>query len=317
MVNSTGIISSVQVLGSSPIEIEQSDSSRCVLTGKILQVSKRTSVVLFQVDLSKEKLFTVTLAKPDPRMKPGQIWSVTAHLEDNKLTIVEAIPITAIETEPEPQPQPVVETAARVEPTAARATAPTQKAIDALEQETGMIDWELSQPVLRNHAWEWSAISAQTGSKARVAINGDCIVVHQFNQSTWSADLPYDTDRLAVTALGAARGIGASCFQVEIGPYEVVLDCGTRPKGSKPLPALEYLKNPNLLLVSHSHQDHIGSLPVFHALFPTARMICTSGTREIAHVMLSDCLKVQQVNEDSEPLFDELELKRALFCLET
>ena len=33
--------------------------------------------------------------------------------------------------------------------------------------------------------------------------------------------------------------------------------------------------------------------------------------------MLSDCLKVQQVNEDSEPLFDELELKRALFCLET
>ncbi len=317
MINSTGIISSVQVLGSSPIKIEQPDLSRCVLVGKILQVSKRTSVVLFSVELSNGKLLTVTLANPDARMKAEQIWSVTAHLEDNKLTIVEAVPITPIEKEAEPQPQPVVETAARVEPTAARVTAPTQKAIDALEQETKIIDWELGQPVLRGHAWEWSAISAQTGLKARVAINGNRQVVHQFSLATAPPESPYDIDRLAVTALGAARGIGASCFQVEIGPYEVVLDCGTRPKGSKPLPALEYLKNPNLLLVSHSHQDHIGSLPVFHALFPTARMICTSGTREIAHVMLTDCLKVQQVNEDSEPLFDELELKRALFCLET
>lgn len=33
--------------------------------------------------------------------------------------------------------------------------------------------------------------------------------------------------------------------------------------------------------------------------------------------MLTDCLKVQQANEDSEPLFDELELERTLFHLET
>ena len=316
-INSTGIISNVRVLSTRTLESWQGNDAECVLVGKVLQVSKRLSLVVFEVSLPEGKLLKITLANPDPRMKAEQIWSVTADLEENKLTIVEAVPITPIEKEAEPQPQPVVETAARVELALPKPTAPTQKAIDALEQETGMIDWSLSQPVLRNHAWEWSAVSTQTGSKARVAINGSSQVVHQFSTSTTPAELLVDTDRLAVTALGAARGIGASCFQVEIGPYEVVLDCGTRPKGSKPLPALEYLKNPNLLLVSHSHQDHIGSLPVFHALFPTARMICTSGTREIAHVMLTDCLKVQQVNEDSEPLFDELSLDRALFCLET
>ena len=48
-----------------------------------------------------------------------------------------------------------------------------------------------------------------------------------------------------------------------------------------------------------------------------ARMICTPGTREIAHVMLTDCLKFQQKNEDSEPLFDEANLERTLFHLET
>ncbi|MBV9386766.1 MAG: MBL fold metallo-hydrolase [Chroococcidiopsidaceae cyanobacterium CP_BM_ER_R8_30] len=126
-----------------------------------------------------------------------------------------------------------------------------------------------------------------------------------------------DHEWLVVTPLGAAMGIGASCFRVEIGPYEVVLDCGTRPKGDKPLPALEYLQNPDLLLISHAHLDHIGAVPVFHNRWPGVRMICTPGTREIAHIMLQDCLKVQQANEDSSPLFDESDLERTLFRLET
>ncbi|MHC5932423.1 MBL fold metallo-hydrolase, partial [Nostoc sp.] len=122
---------------------------------------------------------------------------------------------------------------------------------------------------------------------------------------------------LRVTPLGAARSIGASCLRVEIGNYEIVLDAGTRPKGSNPLPAFEYLENPNLILITHAHQDHIGALPVLHSMFPTAGMICTPGTREIARVMLSDCLKVQQNNEDYEPLFDETELQQTLLQLDT
>jgi Cft2 family RNA processing exonuclease len=46
-------------------------------------------------------------------------------------------------------------------------------------------------------------------------------------------------------------------------------------------------------------------------------MVCTPGTREIAHVMLTDCLKVQQNNEDSPQLFDQTDLERTLFRLET
>ena len=95
------------------------------------------------------------------------------------------------------------------------------------------------------------------------------------------------------------------------------LDCGTWPKGYDPLPALEHLRNPDLLLISHAHQDHIGGVPVFHNQWPGVRMICTPGTREIAHVMLQDCLKVQQMNEDSSQLFDETDLERTLFRLET
>ena len=145
-------------------------------------------------------------------------------------------------------------------------------------------------------------------------------------------------DRLIVTPLGAARGIGASCFRVQIGPYEIVMDAGTRPKGSDPLPAFELLERPNLILITHAHLDHIGALPIFHRDFPDVPMICTHGTREIAHVMLTDGLKVQtaqqrralvgfpdvksatrqkQGNEDFGQVFSADDLDRTLFTLQT
>ncbi|WP_341531696.1 MBL fold metallo-hydrolase (plasmid) [Nostoc sp. UHCC 0302] len=141
-------------------------------------------------------------------------------------------------------------------------------------------------------------------------------MIHEFSQPQVQLE-DSQSDLLRVTPLGAARSIGASCFRVEIGNYEIVLDAGTRPKGSQPLPAFEHLKNPNLILITHAHSDHIGALPVLHSLFPACPMICTPGTREIAQVMLSDCLKVQQRNEDFQPLFDETELRETLFRLET
>ena len=124
-------------------------------------------------------------------------------------------------------------------------------------------------------------------------------------------------DRLVVTPLGGALEIEANCFRVEIGPYEVVLDCGTRTIGPNPLPALSYLKHPELLLISHAHPDHIGAVPVFHSRFRNARMFCTQSTREIAHVMLLDGIKRQLSNQDSNALFEQADLEKTLFRLET
>ncbi|MDP8964734.1 MAG: MBL fold metallo-hydrolase [Cyanobacteriota bacterium] len=208
---------------------------------------------------------------------------------------------------------------------------PTEKALAALVAETHIEDWELTTPKQRkNKSWEWDAVSKKTQLQARVQVFGGrkkarvyqyaSKVNPQFLEATTRLDSSSEdtlSERLVVRPLGAAKGIGASCFQVMIGPYEIVLDCGTRPKGYDPLPALDYLENPNLLLVSHAHQDHLGAVPVFHARYPGVRMICTPGTREIAHVMLQDCLKVQQLSEDSPELFDETDLERTLFRLET
>lgn len=199
---------------------------------------------------------------------------------------------------------------------------PIEAAMAALVAHTQTDNWELRSLKQRNKTWEWEAFSKTSQQQARVKVvgNGRKVDVYPYPFIPDSAETLVDTeklDRLVVTPLGAAMGIGASCFQILIGPYEIVLDCGTRPKGYDPLPALDYVENPNLLLISHGHQDHIGAVPVFHSRWPGVRMICTPGTREIAHVMLQDCLKVQQMNEDSPQLFDETDLDRTLFRLET
>jgi len=314
-IDSTAIISNVRVLGSSPLESEQHDGGKCVLVGKVLQVSKRQQVVLFLVEQPSGKQLKITLTNPEPRMKAEQVWSVKAFLVDNKLQITEAAPLSPIE-EPENDDFPP-ETASAPKLILAAPSPPTQKAIEAIALSTGVDGWELRTTTRRNCGWEWEAIHPHEGRKARIAVAQGQYQVYEYNSNIAPITTSPDTERLVVTPLGAARGIGASCFRVEIGPYEVVLDCGTRPKGCDPLPALEYLDKPNLLVVSHSHNDHLGGVPVFHSRFPAARMICTPGTREIAHVMLTDCLKFQQRNEDSEPLFDEVDLERTLFHLET
>ena len=259
------------------------------------------------------KLQLIGSAAPSPTAL--QLDSPQIVNNGNAVTASASIPITIQQPDRRDEPMPP----------------PTEKAQAALIAETQVEDWELGTPKQRkSKSWEWEAFSKTTQRHARVQVFGNRKKpkVYQYSQSintpVFAATPDADSEEqgtlnshLVVTPLGAAKGIGASCFQIALGPYEIVLDCGTRPKGYDPLPALEYLENPDLLLISHAHQDHLGAVPVFHARYPGVRMICTPGTREIAHVMLRDCLKVQQMNEDSQALFDEADLERTLFRLET
>lgn len=195
-------------------------------------------------------------------------------------------------------------------------------------------DWAISLAKVKEPLWEWEAQSLLPSPvRARVQVNSRTHSARVYiyphsptplapNPEELEGEASESETRLVVTPLGAARGIGASCFRIQIGDYEIVLDTGTRPKGSDPLPAFELLERPDLLLITHAHLDHIGALPIFHRDFPGVPMICTHGTREIAHVMLTDGLKVQvakqrQGNEDFQQLFDADDLDRALFHLQT
>jgi len=311
----------------------------CEIIGRVVQLGKKNRTVMFKIPRPGRKTLKLTLLGGSPNMNIGEIWQVGARLEENSLHIEtaflydeqaphhstkeEILPTAAVSPDSLTQvtrKRLVVSQGVGEETRQQRLVALAHQALAETTQQSG---WLLSQPVLRNKYWEWDASLSLDGLNltARVQVNTTTGVaqVYQYATPQVTEELGGNVyaDRLIVTPLGAARSIGASCFKVEIGPYEIVLDAGTRPKGSNPLPAFEHLENPNLILITHAHQDHIGALPVLHRLFPATPMLCTPGTREIAHVMLTDCLKVQQSNEDFEQLFDEIDLQQTLFHLET
>ena len=327
-IDPNGVIQSLQIEG-----FASEGEEECLMVGTVAQVRAKNSSVQLKIKRSLKKTLRLTLLSAPDAMKAGQHWQVSCIRQGKSFLISTAQQLEKNQDTPRSFSEPLPVTAGGVvrsvalEEKKAKYRSESEflevekKAIASLAAKTNSApdSWELNKRRVRGKIIEWDAFNTATKERSRIQLHPDReeTKVWNFAPTPKTANISEeDKERLIVTPLGAARSIGASCFQVKIGPYEVVLDCGTRPKGYDPLPALDYLQNPDLLLVSHPHQDHIGAVPVFQAKWPATPIICTAGTREIAHVMLTDCLKVQQ-REDFPELFDRNDLERTLFKMET
>jgi Cft2 family RNA processing exonuclease len=314
--DSDGIISSILL----EKECSSQQKEDCSLRGRVTQLGAKGKNLLLKIARPGLKTVKITVNGSDKRMKVGEVWEIIANRVENRLVLKEALPqsLTAEENQEKSLPKEI-STLPSVSSTSASENKLASLVQAALKEKTQVEDWQLKTVKKRSRSsWECVAYSPSLNQRARVNLNGKAPSVYCFGESSNSEPPTLSNlDRLIVTPLGAARGIGASCFQILIGPYEIVLDCGTRPKGYDPLPALDLLNNPNLLLISHAHQDHLGAVPVFHNRYPGVRMITTEATRELAYVMLTDGLKIQQRSEDSPQLFDSQDLESTLFRLET
>jgi Cft2 family RNA processing exonuclease len=114
--------------------------------------------------------------------------------------------------------------------------------------------------------------------------------------------------------------IGANSYYLEIGRHRLVLDCGMHPKntGEDALPHFKAIADREIeaILISHAHQDHIGTLPVAMRRFPGARVFMTEATAEIGNVLLHNSVNVmtrqrEEIGEISYPLFTHRETDRA------
>ena len=123
------------------------------------------------------------------------------------------------------------------------------------------------------------------------------------------------------TNLTGAVEIGSNCYLLEHGGKRVLLDAGFHPKKSGPdgLPRLELIADDSVdsIILSHSHQDHLGSLPVAMRKHPRATVLMTEATRLLSEVMLHNSVNVMMAekaaNESSEPvLFTHREIDGGL-----
>jgi Cft2 family RNA processing exonuclease len=114
--------------------------------------------------------------------------------------------------------------------------------------------------------------------------------------------------------------IGANSYYLEAAGQRLVLDSGMHPKeeGEGALPNFRALGDRVLdaIVISHSHLDHIGTLPVLMRRQPDARIFMTEATVEIGSALLHNSVSVmtrqrEELGVAIYPLFTHRETDRA------
>ena len=114
-------------------------------------------------------------------------------------------------------------------------------------------------------------------------------------------------------------GIGANSLFIQLGDLNLLVDCGLHPKkiGRVATPDLTPLRGLalDLIIITHCHLDHIGSLPVVMREQPNAPVIMSSSSRMLIERMLHNSSNVMTRQREEEnipeyPLFTHEEIDR-------
>jgi len=107
--------------------------------------------------------------------------------------------------------------------------------------------------------------------------------------------------------IGGGNEIGANSYYLNFNGNGIVLDCGIHPQktGLDSLPNFDLLKDKSVdyCLITHAHQDHIGSLPFLVKRFPYVKVITTPQTRALAELTLHNSVSILK-KEIEEPDFE-------------
>src|SRR5688572_7773632 len=112
---------------------------------------------------------------------------------------------------------------------------------------------------------------------------------------------------MKLTDLNRDGGIGANSLFVQLGDLNILVDCGLHPKrvGRVATPDLKALRGItlDLIIITHCHLDHIGSLPVVMREHPNAPVIMPISSRMLIERMLHNSANVmmRQKEEDNIP----------------
>lgn len=119
--------------------------------------------------------------------------------------------------------------------------------------------------------------------------------------------------------LNREGGIGSNSLLLQFGDLRILVDCGLHPKmtGRKATPDLAVLRDKplDLIIITHCHLDHIGSLPVVMREHPDTPVIMTTSSRMLIERMLRNSASVMKRQKEEDnipdyPLFTHGEIER-------
>ena len=111
--------------------------------------------------------------------------------------------------------------------------------------------------------------------------------------------------------------IGANSYLLETSNARIVLDAGMHPKheGAEAIPHFEMIEDGSIdsAIITHSHLDHVGTLPVLLESQPQAKVFLTEETADLALALLHNSVNVMQSKRielgiAEYPLFEHREL---------
>ena len=114
-------------------------------------------------------------------------------------------------------------------------------------------------------------------------------------------------------------GIGANSLFVQLGDLNILIDSGLHPKKVGRLATPDHAplrgKSLDLIIITHCHLDHIGSLPVTMREFPETPVIMSSSSRMLIERMLHNSASVMMRQREDQnipdyPLFTHEEIDR-------
>ncbi len=124
---------------------------------------------------------------------------------------------------------------------------------------------------------------------------------------------------MKITDLNRQGGIGANSLLVQLGHFNLIVDSGLNPKvtGRLAAPDLRPLQglDVDLILITHCHLDHIGSLPLLMRACPDTPVIMTQPSRMLIERMLHNSASVMMREREEKgtpdyPLFTHDEIDR-------
>lgn len=109
---------------------------------------------------------------------------------------------------------------------------------------------------------------------------------------------------MTIMPLGSGQEVGRSCHLLEFRGTTILLDCGIHPgyEGINGLPFLDNIdtESVDVLLVTHFHLDHVGSLPYFTERTKfKGRIFMTHPTKAVTRLLLGDYIRLTAMKKSS------------------
>jgi metallo-beta-lactamase family protein len=132
---------------------------------------------------------------------------------------------------------------------------------------------------------------------------------------------------IRVKTFGAAGGVTGSCYQVDMGNNgRLLLDCGLfqgrheerSEEGERWnfSPVDNYAHGVNQILISHTHIDHTGRIPMVYKSGLTPRVLTTCTTADFLPTMLDNSAEIQEKENPQNRLYSQYDVNKTLRFVE-